>query len=261
MKRIIVISILWFAVFSCIAAGLDRQTWLVEGVTRQALVYSPADIPTNGCPLIFVFHGHGGNMRNGARQFRMHELWPEAMVVYMQGLPTRGQLTDPEGKKNGWNCNPNDLENRDLHFFDAVYASLLEKADPDRVFSTGHSNGGSFTYCLWAVRGERLAAVAPSGAALGRCRGKVTPKPALHLAGENDPLVKYEWQARTIQALRKQNDCEQTGEPWASSGTLTGTLFPSDTNTPVITLIHPAGHTFPAEAPELIVRFFKEQSR
>jgi polyhydroxybutyrate depolymerase len=33
---------------------------------------------------------------------RYHRLWSEAMVVYLHGLSTRGKLSDPEGKKSGW---------------------------------------------------------------------------------------------------------------------------------------------------------------
>src|SRR6478672_3764464 len=50
-------------------------------------------------PLVFDFHGHGGKDRHAARSHRLHEAWPEAVVVYMQGLNTPGKLTDPEGKK------------------------------------------------------------------------------------------------------------------------------------------------------------------
>ena len=242
---------------SCFAAELQPREWTVEGVKREALVWIPDVIPANGCPLVFAFHGHGGNMRNAARSFRMHEVWPDAMVVYMQGLPTVGQLTDPEGKRNGWNADPNDSANRDLKFFDVVVESLKGKFDLTHVYSTGHSNGGSFTYCLWAARGDRFAAVAPSGALSVAAMKLMKPKPVLHIAGQTDPLVKFSWQEKMMQFDRRLNGCG-AGEPWASSGDLTGTLYPSATGTPVVTLIHPGGHNFPKEAPELIVRFFKE---
>jgi polyhydroxybutyrate depolymerase len=71
-------------------------------------------------------------------------------------------------------------------------------------------------------------------------------------------VVKVAWQERMIQFVKTLNGCGE-GEPWHSSGDLTGTIYPSKTGTPLVTLIHPGGHKFPAEAPELIVRFFKEQ--
>ncbi|MBL7017089.1 MAG: hypothetical protein ISR84_05980 [Kiritimatiellales bacterium] len=70
--------------------------------------------------------------------------------------------------------------------------------------------------------------------------------------------MKIAWQERTIQFVKTLNGCGE-GEPWVSSGDLAGTLYPSES--PLVTLIHPGGHKFPPEAPELIVRFFKMHSR
>lgn len=242
--------------FAASAFGAELRTWEVDGETREALVQFPEGVENP--PLVFVFHGHGGNMRNTLRTFALHDHWPEAAVIYMQGLPTPGQLTDPKGKRNGWNSDPNDSANRDLKFFDAVYESLIDRIDTNRVYCTGHSNGGSFTYCLWAARGDRFAAMAPSGSAAGKSSRKLQPKPAMHIAGETDPLVKIAWQERTIQFVKTLNGCGER-EPWVSSGDLAGTLYPSES--PLVTLIHPGGHKFPPEAPELIVRFFKMHSR
>jgi polyhydroxybutyrate depolymerase len=243
------------------AADLTPREWNVDGAARQALVYFPET--TNPVSLVFAFHGHGGSAAQAARSFRIHEVWPDAMVVYMQGLPTVGQLTDPDGKRNGWNSKPDDPENRDLKFFDAVLSALQKeyKIDPKRIYSTGHSNGGGFTYCLWAARGDVFAAMAPSGALSRDGLPMMKPKPVLHLAGKTDPLVKFAWQDWMMKEVRKLNGCAEHGEPWASSGDLTGTIYPSATGAPVVTLIHPGGHTFPQEAPELMVRFFKECAR
>lgn len=248
--------IVFCLVSAACCSGAELRTWEVGGDTREALVYLPekAENP----PLVFVFHGHGGTMRNAARSFRIHEVWPEAAVVYMQGLPTPGQLTDPEGKRSGWNADPDDAANRDLKFFDAVYESLKDQMDPDRVYCTGHSNGGSFTYLLWGVRGEWFAAAAPSGALNVKVLGKTAPLPVLHIAGRTDPLVKFSWQERMMTRVRRINGCGG-GEDWHSSGELAGTVYPSEN--PLVTLIHSGGHRFPPEAPELMVRFFKEHSR
>ena len=80
------------------AAALTNMEWNVEGTPRRALVQLPAS--TNGAPIIFAFHGHGGTMNFAARKFRLHELWPEAVVVYPQGLPTRTPR-DLEGMRAG----------------------------------------------------------------------------------------------------------------------------------------------------------------
>ncbi|MDF7809356.1 hypothetical protein P4E94_18070 [Pontiellaceae bacterium B12219] len=254
MKRFFLLIAL-FTATHCFSEELEERNWNVNGTNRQALVHMPEH--EQPVPLVFVFHGHGGNMQNGARSFRIHELWPEAAVVYMQGLPTAGQLTDPEGKKNGWNSDPSDASNRDLDFFDAVYASFESRIDTNRVFSTGHSNGGGFTYCLWAARGDQLTAVAPSAAVSARSVNLLKPKPVLHVADTKDPLVKYDWQERMIHALKKINNCSAEGIPWHSDDELIGTLYPSASGTPLLTLISPGTHKFPNEAPALIVQFFQ----
>ncbi len=208
------------------AAPLTERTWTVDGVERQALVHVPEKTNEAPSPVVFAFHGHGGSMNNAARQFAYEKLWPEAIVVYMQGLKTPGRLTDPEGKKNGWQHGAGDQGDRDLKFFDAVLESLKKdhNVDKNRIFATGHSNGGGFTYLLWAKRGDVFAAVAPSGSVATRYAADLKPKPALHVAGENDPLVKFAWQSAGIEALKRINKCEEKGQPWDKAGDLVGTL-------------------------------------
>ena len=233
-----------------------RRDWNVDGVTREALVYVPANAKSSGTPVIFAFHGHGGTMAYAERKFSYHTLWPEALVVYPQGLPTAGKLTDPEGKRTGWQFAAGDYGDRDLKFFDAMLVSLRQDyhVDNKRIFVTGHSNGGGFTYLLWAKRGEQISAVAPCAAAALTLFGELKPKPVLHLAGERDPLVRFAWQQSTIDAVRKINQCGE-GQPWGEHCT----LYPSKIGAPLVTYIHSGFHEVPPDAPAVIVKFFKEQ--
>ena len=236
-----------------------RREWTVDGVVREALIYVPAQAKPNAAPVVFAFHGHGGSMHNAARSFGYHTIWPDAIVVYMQGLNTPGRLTDPEGKKPGWQSGIGDQGDRDLKFFDALLASLQRdyQVDAKRLYATGHSNGGGFTYLLWAARGDKFAAFAPSAAAAARSLSQLKPKSVLHVAGENDALVKFAWQQQTMNALRKLNQCGE-GQPWGKEkGCM---LYPSKLGAPVVTFIHPGTHQFPATAPAIIVKFFKEHS-
>lgn len=245
-------------------ANTSVRSWDIDGVKREATIVESKTKSTTPSPVVFVFHGHGGTMEHMRRSCPIHEHWPEALVIYMQGLKTPGQLTDPEGKRTGWQSGPSDQNDRDLKFFDTVLATAKQdyQIDDKRVFSTGHSNGGGFTYLLAAKRGHLLAAVAPSGAAALKSKA-VAEKPisVLHIAGQNDPLVKYDWQKIMIARVKQLNRCSQDGKPWHSSGRLKGTVFSSETGTPLVTLIHDEGHKFPQEAPELIVKFFKEHGK
>ncbi|MBI5775246.1 MAG: prolyl oligopeptidase family serine peptidase [Verrucomicrobia bacterium] len=242
--------------------GFQKLEIEVGGVKREGLVYAPASAKAKAAPLVFVWHGHGGTGRGAVRSFGMNQHWPEAISVYMSGLNTPGRLTDPEGKKPGWQGRVGDQGDRDLKLFDAVLAKLKQdfKVDPKRIYSTGHSNGGGFTYLLWAARGDVFAAVAPSAAASARTEKAsemLKPKPAMHLAGEKDPLVKYEWQKLAMAAVRKLNGCEAEGKPWDKQCL----IYESKTGTPFVSFIHPGGHEFVKEAPPLIVKFFKQHSQ
>ncbi|GAB4457991.1 MAG: hypothetical protein OHK0029_18580 [Armatimonadaceae bacterium] len=237
-------------------ANPARQ-WQIDGVTRTALVFVPeaAQKPNAApVPVVFAFHGHGGNSRAVARNYGFQRLWTEAIVVYMQGLPTPG-MTDPEGKKPGWQRIKGDQGDRDLKFFDTVLASLKEQypVDAKRIYAMGHSNGAGFTYLLWAERGERFAAFAPVAGG-GRSLQSLTPKPVLHIAGEKDPLVQIENQRRVMETIRRVNGCEAEGREWAKYAV----WYSSPKNAPVVTCIHPGNHKFPNFAPALIVRFFQE---
>lgn len=253
-----------FAIATAQPPDSSVMDWTIDGVKRQAVVIPPAQRSDGGAPVMLVFHGHGGTMRLMQRKgFQKH--WPEAIVVCPQGLPTKTP-NDPEGKRPGWQHRQGEYNDRDLKFVDAILKTLRGKykVDDKRIYATGHSNGGVFTYLLWTERGQELAAIAPSsGPAVALLRGRKEPKPLpiLHLAGEKDEIVSFASQKRTMDAVRKILGCEAEGKAWAKAGSLTGTLYASAGGTPFVSLIHPGTHRFPDEAPELIVRFFREHAK
>jgi polyhydroxybutyrate depolymerase len=232
--------------------------WQIGGVTREALVYAPTERADARPALVFAWHGHGGSMRSASRSFRMHEEWPEAVIVYPQGLATAGK-TDPEGKKPGWQHGSGDEGDRDLLFFDAMLETMKKEhgVDEKRIYSTGHSNGGGFTYLLWGMRGEVFAAVAPSAAAGSRTLRSAKPLPLMHLVGEGDTVVPTESQNKAIELIKQLNGCEGEGEEWAEGCT----LYESTKGAPIVVLLHDGGHKYPARGPALIVRFFKEHAK
>jgi polyhydroxybutyrate depolymerase len=239
-----------------------RMEWQIDGTTREALVFAPSLRGEAAAPVVFAFHGHGGNMASASRKSSYQTLWPEALVVYMQGLPTPGKF-DPEGERPGWQKSAGDQGDRDLKFFDEVLATVRKDyaIDEKRIYVTGHSNGGGFTYLLWAARGDVFAAVAPSAGGAGGNLKAPKPLPALHVAGEHDERVPFSSQKRTMEIVRSLNGCSAEGTPWANSGTLVGTLYPSASGTPFVSVIYPGGHQYPSEASALIVKFFKEHAK
>src|SRR5688572_30132023 len=67
-----------------------QRLYDVDGVQRKAAVFVPKSAKQTPSPLILAFHGRGGDARKAAESMRYHLHWPEAIVVYPQGLNTPG---------------------------------------------------------------------------------------------------------------------------------------------------------------------------
>lgn len=234
--------------------SLQVQQWKVADQEREALVYIPSSAKTQPTPIIFLFHGHGGNMKQIFKDHNFDKLWPEAFVIAPQGLHTPGQLVDREGKFSGWQQGPGDMDDRDIQFFDAMLNTLKSnyQIDSKRIYATGHSNGGGFLYLLWAMRADVLAAVAPSAAAF-RFSAMLKPKPVIHIMGEADQLVKPAWQKMQIAKLLRLNQCTADGKPYGEAAM----LYPSAIGCPVVVYKHSGGHLYPTAADATVIRFFK----
>jgi polyhydroxybutyrate depolymerase len=262
MKRevsISLVSMLIGAVFSQRASAADVLHWNVDGAEREALVSAPAHKSKSNEPLLFVFHGHGGNMHLAERGQAFHERWPEAVVVYPQGLPSRGYLHDEQGRLAGWQHEAGENGDRDLKFVDAMIATLRRtySIDENRVYATGFSNGGFFCYLLWAERPDVFAAVAPGAALLVPSLHLHTAKPAFIYGGENDRLVRFASQEAAMTAAREANGCVRVGKTCGDDCT----VFASTQGAPVMTYVHPAGHVFVPAVRPMIVRFFEDHPR
>lgn len=242
-------------------AKLKRMTWKVGGESREALIHIPAvaDKSTK-LPIVFAFHGHGGRAEHVARKLAIHRHWPEAICVYPLGLPTPVPVIDVDGKHSGWQKYIGDQSDRDLQLFDAMLTTFRTDyaVDESRIYSTGHSNGGFFTYVLWAARGDTLAAVAPIAALVDqRDFQKYRPKPVLHVAGTGDRLVRFPAQERTIEQLQTLNGCQAEGK---AIDMLT-TEYSSKDGPPVVAYVHPGAHEIPDDAALRIARFFQQHTR
>jgi polyhydroxybutyrate depolymerase len=244
------------AFFPALALAVEPAptSFNVDGSPREALIFAPSS-SNSPAPLVFVFHGHGGSMYNIARSLHLQTEWPEAIVVYMQGLPIQSKI-DPEGKQAGWQHYLGEAGDRDLGFFDAVLATLRQnyRVDNRRIYATGFSNGGAFTYCLWRNRPTMFAAVAPMAGLPWPTEPPTMPKPALIVVGESDKLIPIKDQEAMIAQIR-QIDSASASQPQARDDG--ATFYNSSIGAPVATLIHPGGHQLPPNAAKLIVDFFR----
>jgi len=234
-------------------ADSTPMTWTVDGVQRQAIVVAP---PTSkkAVPLVFVFHGHGGNMTAASMRMALQNYWPEAIVVYPQGLPTVTRI-DPQGVHPGWQTTASSDGGRDLKFFDTMLDDLHKKytIDDSRIYATGFSNGAAFSYLLWAERAKKLAALGICAGRLGDGVNLSEARPAVIVAGQNDPIIPFTEQQQSMDAAKKIDKATGAGQACGSNCT----LYPSTSQTPVMILIHPGGHMCPPFAESSIVDFFK----
>jgi polyhydroxybutyrate depolymerase len=243
-----------------VAAQGTLMTWTVDGQKREAIVFAPA--PSTAAidhPLVFGFHGHGGNMNGAAQLMHIQTVWLEAIVVYPQGLNTPSHV-DPQGHKPGWQVEVNqagNVGNRDLDFFDAMLTTMHQKftVNDKRIYATGFSNGGVFSYLLWAERGQTIAAIGEVAGRLWDSEHLTEPRAALAIAGQADTVDPFAQQQQSIENARQVDSATGPGQACGPNCT----FYASTTQTPVKKIIHPGGHVYPPWAPGEIVKFFKAQ--
>lgn len=245
-----------FVVFAAVilswagTASAQIKTWNIDGEARRAILYPPSAKSTAPAPLVFSFHGHGDNVLNFQRT-DMHRAWPEAIVVYFQGLPSSDDLY-------GWQVEKGQDDDRDLKLVDTALASLSKEfnVDPNRIYATGFSNGANFTYLLWAERSQVFAAFAPVAARLRPSVQLKQPKPVFHIAGTEDRQILFADQQKAIETAKRVNGINGKGSSCGDGCTLY-----SNGRAPVMTWIHPGGHEYPPPTSLKIANFFKANSR
>jgi polyhydroxybutyrate depolymerase len=236
-------------------AGLTTMHWNVAGTDREALVYVPTAAKAKP-PVVLVFHGHGGNAKAAAARMQFESEWPEAIVVYPQGLLTPTPR-DPQGLRPGWQREPGTLDDRDLKFFDAILTTLRKdhRVDEHRVFVAGFSNGAFFSFLLWGERAGKIAAFGICASALKPPVHLSQPRAVMHIAGENDHVAEFADQVKSMDEERRIDNCKASPKTCGEGCK----LYPSTTHTPAVTIIHPGGHVFPQWAAHRIVEFFKSR--
>ena len=142
--------------------GLTSQTLVHDGVIREFLLYVPASYDgTVEVPLILNFHGNGLSSEVHMNMADMRETAESEnfIAVYPQGVPLDGSahwnsLAGAEGNKS---------ETDDIGFVSALLNLLGSNyaIDTSRVYASGYSNGGDFSFMLACYLSESITAIAP----------------------------------------------------------------------------------------------------
>ncbi len=186
-----------------IAVGGRQRTYLVHDFSAGARA-----------PVVIVLHGGGGNADNAVTTTGMDRIAGRhgLIAVYPNGTAARERRTLLTW--NAGHCCAAAMANAvdDVGFIAAVIDALVAsgRADPERVYVTGMSNGGMLTHRLGRELSTRIAAIAPVVAAVfGDEPPPAAPVPAFIVVGADDAVVPGaggSLQVRGILALRAAAD-------------------------------------------------------
>lgn len=170
--------------YSGSARAQDWTDFQVGGVTRRALVYVPSGI--NNPPLLISLHGRGigaGWHQGGMMKFEPIADREKFIVVYPEALMDLN-----------WDLGGT----TDIEFVRTIIDDMATQhgADRNRVYASGFSMGGMFSYTLACKVPDLIAAIAPgNGYPLGPF-GRfgcvdTRPVPIFHMHGTADDFVAY----------------------------------------------------------------------
>jgi polyhydroxybutyrate depolymerase len=240
------------------ATGRHRTTFVVDGRKRTAIVVVPRRTAAPA-PLVLAFHGHGGTGAGLERQLDIAKRWPEAVIVYPDGLTGHRGITDPAGDKTGWQTATGEAGDRDLAFFDEIVTTLRSKVpiDDERIYLVGHSNGSQLVSLLLNQRGDEIAATANLSAAPGP--GLIATDPVRSMLvslGRSDPIVPFDRQELLIPLIERHLGVDP------AKAVVDGyrRTEPGPSNIELETYIHPGGHPPPPGITGVIVDFFRRHT-
>jgi polyhydroxybutyrate depolymerase len=192
---------IFFLLFTCLitslfsityAAGDINSSFTVDGVEREYILHLPKKYGNETLPLVMVFHGGGGTAEQIKDHTKFNKLADKEnfIVVY------------PNSVDKNWNDgrigDKLPMERDDVKFISMLIDTLTAnyKVNSKRIFSTGISNGGFFSFYLALKLSNRILAIAPVTANLPENLKDTwkTDKPisVLLINGTKDPLVKFD---------------------------------------------------------------------
>ena len=167
-----------------------------DGLTREFVIHIPpgysADTPV---PLMFSLHGFTSNNDFNLLYTGFNSIADTAnfIVVYPQGTLTAAGASH-------WNVGgfTSGSTTDDVGFFDALIDEISSNysINPDRVYSTGMSNGGYMSFLLACQISSKIAAIASVTGSMtpttyNECNPD-HPTPVLQIHGTTDGTVSYE---------------------------------------------------------------------
>ena len=177
------------------ATGTIQGKISYEEIDRQFILYVPTSYNSaSKQPLIFNFHGYGSNANEQMRygDFRSQADAYGFILVHPEGLDDVGGTS--YWNMGGWSVSVHD----DVKFIDNLINLLMDKysINAERIYSTGMSNGGFFSFHLACNLNASFAAIASVTGSMSfdtfnDCNPR-QPTPVLQIHGSIDAVVPYD---------------------------------------------------------------------
>jgi polyhydroxybutyrate depolymerase len=169
-----------------IETGKMTKQLVVNNTNREYIIYVPENFTgTSSLPLLLSFHGLSSNMNFNYDYTNFSELAERENFI----------VVHPNGIDNRWTVSA--TNNPDIDFIEALLDQLENDYNiaSNRIYSTGMSNGGNFSFTLACGLIDRIAAIASvTGLMLQMAIGDCIPSrplAVLHIHGTEDLIANY----------------------------------------------------------------------
>ncbi len=169
-----------------IETGKMTKQLVVNNTNREYIIYVPENFTgTSSLPLLLSFHGLSSNMNFNYDYTNFSELAERENFI----------VVHPNGIDNRWTVSA--TNNPDIDFIEALLDQLENDYNiaSNRIYSTGMSNGGNFSFTLACGLNDRIAAIASvTGLMLQMAIGNCIPSrplAVLHIHGTEDLIANY----------------------------------------------------------------------
>lgn len=174
--------------------GINEYEITFQGLDRDFIVYIPDSYEhISKSAVVFVFHGFGGSNDQIMFNSDINSIAEREnfIVVYPQGSSFFGY---PHWNVGGW-TNSSSVDDVGLIDFLIELISQEYNINHDRIYATGMSNGGFFSFLLGCQLSEKFAAVASvTGSMTNETFNECNPQrevPVLQIHGTDDSIVTY----------------------------------------------------------------------
>jgi polyhydroxybutyrate depolymerase len=169
-----------------IETGKMTKQLVVNNTNREYIIYVPENFKgTSSLPLLLSFHGLSSNINFNYDYTNFDELAERENFI----------VVHPNGIDNRWTLSA--TNNPDIDFIEALLNQLENDYNiaSNRIYSTGMSNGGNFSFTLACGLNDRIAAIASvTGLMLQMAIGDCIPSrplAVLHIHGTEDLIANY----------------------------------------------------------------------